>query len=250
VGIGFGSVAAGIRMEVKEVSISPGPPWLGIIKKDLRIASRSPSYFSVLIMPVIQIVILSISLSSLYSAAGGVSTEFLPFPLLLLFMTSLLMVLLLPPVLLNMESMAYSYVGSLPLRRRTLIFAKTILSTAVYSTSILVLVLITMLRAPGLVYALALLGGISTFSITASIIVETLLLSRTFGQAIPSGNIYLKFYAYILPLILSFIIATIPILVYFITLLLTASSVLSIISLTAASILEFLIASLLLIGKK
>jgi len=157
---------------------------------------------------------------------------------------------LLPPVLLNMESMAYSYVGSLPLRRRTLIFAKTILSTAVYSTSILVLVLITMLRAPGLVYALALLGGISTFSITASIIVETLLLSRTFGQAIPSGNIYLKFYAYILPLILSFIIATIPILVYFITLLLTASSVLSIISFTAASILEFLIASLLLIGKK
>ena len=249
VGIGFGSLAAGSRTEVKEVSINPGPPWLGIVKKDLRMASRSPSYFSVLVMPVLQIIILSFSLSSLYSDASWVYTEFLPFQLLLLFTTSLLMVLLLPPVLLNMESTAYSYVGSLPLRRRTLILAKTILSTAVYSTSILVLVLITMIRAPGLVSARALLGGISTFSVVASIMIEILLLSRTFGQAIPSGNIYLRFHAYILPLILGFIIAVIPIIVYFMTLLLAASSVLSIISLTAVSILEFLLASLLLVKK-
>jgi len=247
VGIGFGSVAAGSRMEVKEVSINPGPPCLGIIKKDLRIASRSPSYFSVLIMPVIQIVILSFSLSSLYPDASGGPTGLLPFALLPLFMTSLLMVLLLPPVLLNMESMAYSYVGSLPLRRRTLILAKTILSIIVYSISILVLLAVTMLRAPGLVYILALLGGISTFSVIASIITETLLLSRTFGQAIPSGNLYLKFYAYILPLILSFIVAAIPILVYFVTFLLTASPVLGIVGLTVVSIMEFLIALLLLV---
>jgi predicted permease len=249
VGIGFESPAAATRTEVKEVSINPGPPWLGIVKKDLRMASRSPSYFSVLVMPVLQTIILSFSLSSLYSDASRFSTGFLPFPLLLLFSTSLLMVLLLPPVLLNTESTAYSYVGSLPLRKRTLILAKTILSTTVYLTSILVLVLITMVRAPGLVSVLALLGGISTFSVVASIMVETLLLLRTFGQAIPSGNIYLRFHAYIIPLIFGFIVAAIPILVYFIMLLLSASSILSIISLTVVSILEFLMAILLLVRK-
>ncbi|NHW00026.1 MAG: hypothetical protein HA496_10380 [Thaumarchaeota archaeon] len=39
VGIGFESLAAATRTEVKEVSINPGPPWLGIVKKDLRMAS-------------------------------------------------------------------------------------------------------------------------------------------------------------------------------------------------------------------
>ncbi|MEM3747764.1 MAG: hypothetical protein QXN67_09965, partial [Thermoproteota archaeon] len=162
VGIGFGSIATGSRMEVKEVSINPGPPWLGVLKKDLRIASRSPSYFSMLAMPVIQIIIFSFT--SLYPDAGGASAEFLPPMFLLLFMISLLMVLILPPALLNTESIAYSYVGSLPLGKRMLILAKTILSSTVYLASLLVLLTITMLRAPGLVSVFALFGGVFTFS--------------------------------------------------------------------------------------
>ncbi len=248
--IGFGSITTVSRMRVRDVSINPGAPWLGIIKKDLRIASRSPSYFTVLIMPVIQTVIFGFFFSPLYSNASGVPTEFLPLTLLSLFLIPLLMVLMLPPALLNTESMTYSYVGSLPLRKKTLILAKTILSSASYLFSLLILLLITMLRTPSLTYAFAVFGSIYTFAIVASIIIETLLLSRVFGQAIPSGNLYLKFYAYILPVIFSFIVATIPILAYFVTLLLTASSVLSIISLTAASILEFITALLLLIKKK
>ncbi|MBO3797798.1 MAG: hypothetical protein QXI42_03120 [Thermoproteota archaeon] len=248
VGIGFGSVAAGSRVEVKEISINPGPPWLGVLKKDLRIASRSPSYFSILAMPVIQIIIFSFT--SFHPDAGGASAEFLPPMFLPLFMISLLMVLILPPALLNTESIAYSYVGSLPLGRRTLILAKTILSLTVYLASLLVLLVITMLRAPGFVSVFALFGGVFTFSVVASIIFEIVLLSRTFGQTIPSGNLYLKFYYYILPWILGYIVAMIPILVYYMALLLTASFVLGMVGLVATSILEFLIAVLLLLRKK
>ncbi|MGB9718686.1 MAG: hypothetical protein ACPL4E_09670 [Thermoproteota archaeon] len=248
VGIGFGSVAAGSRVEVREVSINPGPPWLGVLKKDLRIASRSPSYFSVLMMPVIQIVI--ISLTSLYPDMGSAPVESMPPILLPMFMFSLLMVLILPPLLLNTESMAYSYVGSLPLVRRTLILAKTILSSTVYLASLLVLLTITMLRAPGIVHVFTLFGGVFTFSVVASIIFETILLSRMFGRTIPSGNLYLKFYYYILPWILSYLIAMIPTLVYFIILFLTASFALGVAGLTATSILEFLVSVLLLVRKE
>ncbi len=251
VGIGFGSVAAGSRVEVKEVSINPGPPWLGVLKKDLRIASRSPSYFSILIMPVIQVIIFSFSFSSLYSDVSGAPAELLSSMLLplFMFMVSLLIILLLPPMLLNTESIAYSYVGSLPLRSRTLILAKTILTSIVYLLSLLVSLTITMLRAPGLIRIFALFGGVSTFSAAASIMFETLLISRILGQTVSSGNLYSKFHYYILPLILGFMVAMVPTLVYFMTLLLTASFVLGIICLTATSILEFLIAVLLLVRK-
>ncbi len=248
--IGFGSIAAVSRMRVRDVSINSGAPWLGIIKKDLRIASRSPSYFTVLIMPVIQTVIFSFSFSSLYSDASGAPAEFLPLTLLPLFSVPLLMVLMLPSALLNTESMAYSHVGSLPLGKMTLILAKTILSSTVYLVSLLVLLTITMLRAPGLVYMFALFGGVFTFSIVAAIMFEIVLLSRTFGQTVPSGNLYLKFYYYILPWILSYVVAIIPILVYFVALILTASFAIGMTGLTATSILEFLIAVLLLVRKE
>ncbi|MEM3523966.1 MAG: hypothetical protein QXS04_05240 [Thermoproteota archaeon] len=66
--------------------------------------------------------------------------------------------------------------------KRTLILAKTILSSTVYLASLLVLLTITMLRAPGLVSVFALFGGVFTFSVTAAIIFEIILLSRILGK--------------------------------------------------------------------
>jgi predicted permease len=249
VGLGFGSIAAGSRIEVKEVSISPTAPWRGVIKKDLRIASRSPSYFSVLLMPIIQIVIFSFSFSSIYSVEANTNFESMLFISLTMFMFSFFMVLLLPPMLLSIESMAYSYVGSLPLSKKTVITAKTILSLTMYLASVLVMLLIVALRAPVLVPAFATIGGISVFSIAASIIVEILFLSRLFGRSIPP-NIYSKLYVNILLLVIGLVIVSIPVIAYFATLFLTSSSILSTISLTASSILEFLVALLLLVRNR
>jgi len=253
VGLGFGSVAAGSRMEVKEVSISPASPWLGVIKKDLRIASRSPSFFSVLLMPIIQIVIFSFSFSSIYSVEADATFESVLFKSLPMFIFSFFMILLLSPMLLSIEAIAYSYVGSLPLRKKTVITAKTILSLIVYLASVLVMLLIVVLKAPIMVPAFATIGGIFAFSIVASIIFEMLFLTRLFdrlfGRSIPS-NIYSKLYVNILPLIIGLVVVSIPVLAFFTTLFLTSSSILSMISLTVFSILEFSVALLLLVRSK
>lgn len=239
VGIGLRGVAAFSKEEVRDTIINPRTPWLGIIKKDLRIALRSPSYFSILVMPVIQTVIFSFSLGFLYSNLGEASLGFIP-----LFAITFLMVLLLPPTLLGIESIAYAYVGSLPLRRRTLVLAKASLSSISYLVSLLALSLITLIKAPSFVCTLALFGGICALSVFASTTIETMLLSRMFGKNVPSGNLYLKFYLYILPLIISFAIAMVPIVGYSITLFLTNSNTLSTIILFVASTLEFVTATL------
>jgi hypothetical protein len=75
-----------------------------------------------------------------------------------------------------------------------------------------------------------------------------MLLSRMFGKNVPSGNLYLKFYLYILPLIISFAIAMVPIVGYSITLFLTNSNTLSTIILFVASASEFVMA-ILSLGK-
>jgi hypothetical protein len=75
-----------------------------------------------------------------------------------------------------------------------------------------------------------------------------MLLSRMFGKNVPSGNLYLKFYLYILPLIISFAIAMVPIVGYSITLFLTNSNTLSTIILFVASASEF-VTAILSLGK-
>jgi predicted permease len=167
-GIGTGGIIKISRGEVRDTFIKTNSPWLGIIKKDLRIALRSPSYFSILIMPVVQTVIFSLSLEFLYSSLSEASLGFIPF-----FIITLLMVLLLPPTLLAIESVAYSYVGSLPLRKRTLIFAKTFLSSASYLISLLALLFIILMKAPGFVFTIMLFGCIYMLSVVASITIET-----------------------------------------------------------------------------
>ncbi|MEM2087596.1 MAG: hypothetical protein QXF52_02840 [Thermoproteota archaeon] len=248
--IGIGGTATTVREEVRDTFIAPRSPWLGIIKKDFRIASRSPSYFTILVMPIVQTVILSFSMGHYYSNLNEITNELLPFSLLPLLLISSSMILLLPPMLLTTESIAYSYAGSLPLKKKTLILAKIILSSILYLISFLVYLLMMLINAPSFMYILILFGGVLIFSIVASLIFETLLLSRMFGKTIPSGNLYLKFYYYILPMIIGLVIMTVPIIVYSVTLFLTASSILSMISLCAASVSEFGIASLFLIRKK
>jgi len=108
---GGGAIARGKGI-VKDTQIKPQVPWLGIIRKDLRIASRVPSFASLFLLPAMQTIILSISFSSLsnltlivtLSALIGIS----------------MITLLLPPTLLSMEGLASSFTRSLPMKKRTL----------------------------------------------------------------------------------------------------------------------------------
>lgn len=56
---------ATVQDQILEVSIQPTRSWLGIIRKDLRITSRSPAYASLFLLPVIQTVVLVLSFLSI-----------------------------------------------------------------------------------------------------------------------------------------------------------------------------------------
>jgi len=253
IGIGLGSTATGSRIVAGKVFIKLEEPWLGIIKKDLRIASRSPSYFSMLIMPIIQTIVFTLSFSSVFPINLNQITipiESIPFNLLIFPAISMLMILILPPMLLSIENVAYSYTGSLPIKRKTMIIAKIILTSIIYFISLLTMLLLFAVIAPSLLPVFIVLNGILTFSAIASIIIETVFVSKTLVQKLSSGIVYFKTIYYILIVILFLLIMMMPLITYTIIMLFTQSGFLSIAGLTIVSIAEFLVALLFLIKVK
>ncbi|MBO3800025.1 MAG: hypothetical protein FGF52_03075 [Candidatus Brockarchaeota archaeon] len=250
VGIGLGSTAAGARVIAGKVFIKIEEPWLGIVKKDLRIASRSPSYFSMLIMPILQTIILTFSLSSVLRSTNlnqsTIPIEYIPFSLLIFPAISLLMILILPPMLLSIENVAYSYTGSLPLKRKTVIIAKILLTSIIYFISSLTMILLIAVMRSHLLTVFIVLNGILTLSAIASIIIETIFVSKILIQRLSSGNIYFKMIYYVLVAILFFLITMMPLIVYGMIVLFTQSGLLGMASLIIVSTIEFSIALLLL----
>lgn len=246
--IGAGGVSTSFRKEVKDTFITPRSPWLGILKKDLMIASRSPSYFGILAMPAIQAVIFGFSTRTIYASKVPVGFSLFMFLPLLVMMS--MMVSFLPPTLLAIEGTAYSYVGSLPLKKKSLLFAKTVLSFSSYLISLLILLVIMLFIAPNIVSIFLFLGGIYVFPILASIILEMMVIIRLSGGTLPSGNLYSKLSSYILPIVISIVISVIPTISYFLAMILKFSEIMCIISFLATALLEFATALIFLLRTK
>jgi len=201
--IGGGGATKGVREAVKDTIIRPQIPWIGVIRKDLRVASRAPSFASLFLLPVVQTAVLAATFSSfgeigLNAALGiliGIS----------------MITLLLPPTLLSIEGLASAYTRHLPLQKRTLITAKTLLTTVTYVFSLIVLSIVSL--AIGKKFSTILVFGmIHGFSVAAAIMLELTILMRKFWkEGFSVGNIYSRISSYILILIPGYIVAGIPI---------------------------------------
>jgi hypothetical protein len=205
--IGAGGIVTSAREKVKDTIIRPQTPWLGIIRKDLRVASRSPSFASLFFLPAIQTAILAMSLTSFgtgIESALGILTG-----------TSLL-TLLLPPTLFSIEGLASSYTRSLPLTKRTLIRSKAFLTTITYLISLVVLLTVTLyLRNPALY--IGIFGAAQALSIAAASMVELRILTNKFwkkGEAL--GNLYARLSTYILVIIPGLVTVSLPIVLGFV----------------------------------
>lgn len=150
---------AAMHAQIMEVSIQPSRSWLGIIRKNLRIASRSPAYASLFLLPAIQTVVLMLSFLSL----GDIS---LNITIGILFGISFVS-LMLPPTLLAIEGLASSYTRSLPLRRRTMIVAKAAVATLTYTLSLLILLIAAVFLRRNFSLILT-FGAMHIFSIAAA----------------------------------------------------------------------------------
>lgn len=212
------------------------------------IASRSLSCFSILVMPVIQAVIFGFSTRTIYASEASVGFSFFMFlPLLII---TAMIISFLPPTLLAIEGTAYSYVGSLPLKKKELYFAKIILSLSPYLVSLLVLSVILLLTTLNLVSTFIILRGIYIFPVLSSIIFEILVIIKMLDRTLPSGNLYSRISSSLLPMVISILISVITAITYFIVMILTLSETLGVISLATVSVIEFIVALMFLLRIK
>ncbi|MCJ7422880.1 hypothetical protein MUP01_01235 [Candidatus Bathyarchaeota archaeon] len=226
-GLGNEAVSSGAKKEAKDTLIHPCRPSLGIIRKDLRIASRSPSYASLFLLPALQTAILAITFSSFgemgFSTTLGVLTG-------ISFVT-----LMLPPTMFSIESLASVYTRSLPLRKGTLIFAKTALSVITYLISLVTLTVVASYLGKNFTYILS-FGLVYTFSVAAAFLLELVILANRFwSEGFAMGNVYAKLSSFILILLPAYLVAWTPIIVAFVSYFLVADWVLAVFSVVSLS---------------
>jgi hypothetical protein len=234
---GISSIA---KETVRDTLIKPQVPWLGIMRKDLRIASRLPSYASLFLLPAIQTTALAISFSSSSDLGFGVALGFL---------TGVsVMTLLLPPTIFSIEGLASTYTRSLPLTKKTLILAKTALTLLTYAISLFILFLTA--ASLGRDFTLVLTYGlIHAFSIAAASMLELAILTNKFwreGSAL--GNIYTRPIAFISILAPALAITALPVVITFIAYL--SSKVAALPVFLATAIIEFAVMASVIFGKK
>ena len=205
--MGVGPMPKGPRETVKDTFIKPAAPWLGIIRKDLRVASRAPSYATLFFLPIIQTVGLALSFSSL--------TQLSLINALAILTGMALLTLLLPPTLASIEGLASAYMRHLPLGRTTLITAKTVLSTFTYVLSLVALTIVALFMRKDFSLILT-YGLVFGFSVAAAVMLELTILTRMFWkEGFAVGNIYSRISTYIMIVIPGYALASVPIITAF-----------------------------------
>lgn len=207
--LGTGGIST-IREKVKDTLIHPRRTWLGIIVKDLRMASRSPALASLFLLPALQTVALALSF---YSFGGiTVTTAWV----ILLTVAGIMM--LVPPVQFSIESFAATYTRTLPLTKKILILAKTFTAVVMYLASMFVLVAAALYMQRDFSNILT-YGTGQTLPIAAACMLELNILAKKYwkeGAAI--GNIYARLSTYILVIVPGLVLAGVPLIAAFVTL--------------------------------
>jgi len=205
--IGAGGIITSVREIVKDTVISPQIPWLGIIRKDLRVASRSPSYASLFLLPPLETILLGILLGGSFSTASATGFS----AVLGILVGISLVTLILPPTLLSLEGLASSYTRSLPLRKRTVISSKAVLSALMYASSLLILVLIALYLRKSANTILT-FGLIQLLSVIAASVLELVISARKFWrEGFAVGNMYARLSTFVVILIPGLILAYVPV---------------------------------------
>jgi hypothetical protein len=234
--ISMGVVSHGPREVVKDTSISLQRPWLGIIRKDLRVASRAPSYASLFLLPPLETALISLSFAS-SGEIGSVAAT------LGILVGVSLITLVLPPMLISLEGLASSYVRSLPLTKRTVISGKAILSAIMYASSMLILILIGLYLGRDAATIIT-FGAIQMLAVIAASLLELILSIRKFWkEGFAMGNLYARLSTYIAIVIPGLVLALAPVAVAVATYVLATN--LTILIYLAAAMAEFVVMALI-----
>jgi predicted permease len=120
-------------------------------------------------------------------------------------------VLLLPPNLISLEGLAVSYTRSLPIRKKTMILSKMLLTSIMYITSLAVL-LVTALYFRRDAASVLIFGITNLFSVIAAATLELILLTnKLWKESSAIGNMYAKLLSYIVMVVLGLVVVSVPI---------------------------------------
>ncbi|HHY95428.1 MAG TPA: hypothetical protein GX513_10540 [Firmicutes bacterium] len=185
--------------------IRPVAPWLGVLVKDMRLVFRSPSEMSMFLMPAAAIVPMAISVAgkggSAPLVAMGIMAGIAFFSLFAM------------PALLGVEVEASSYARSLPVRTRWILGAKSAVTTAMYVTSMFIMVVIAILvrRARPEVFLAFGLSG--TFPALAGALVAAMLLRGSGARTTRRVSAYASPLALLQMALVSSVVVILPVVV-------------------------------------
>ncbi len=183
--VGLVPPVAELPATVAEVRLNPQPPVLAVLTKDLRIASRTPGYAFLILLPILDAVAIGLLT---YLSPPGTSTS-LSIALAAV-TTAAILATFFGPAFFAIEVFAYSYGRTLPVADPTLVAGKAAMVSAMYliaSTLVLGLSLARIFE-PGLfaAFIVAELPGVSA----AAFLELGLLYRRARTRGLPITNLY------------------------------------------------------------
>jgi hypothetical protein len=103
------------------------------------------------------------------------------------------------------------------MKKRTLVSAKSLMSTVTYVVSLIVLSVVALLEGRDFSFVLT-FGAIHTFSIAAAVMLElTILANKFWKEGFAVGNIYSRLSTYVLIFIPGFAVVMVPMIVAIVT---------------------------------
>ena len=176
---------AELPASVSVVELRPQRPVLAVLTKDLRIASRTPGYAFLILLPVLDAIAIGLltylsppGSSTAFSIALGAVT------------TAAILATFFGPAFFAIEVFAYSYGRTLPLKDRTLVSGKVVLVTALYLVASATVLGISLARIfePGLftVFIAAELPAVGA----AAFLELGILFRRARSHGLPITNLY------------------------------------------------------------
>ena len=206
-----GSVPTGVAApgSVARLSLRPTGPVLAVLTKDLRIASRTPGYAFLILLPILDA--LAIGLLTYVrgpgsSAAFGIA--------LAAVVTAALLATFFGPAFFAIEVFAYSYGRTLPVSDRSLLAGKVVLVAAIYLVAGGTVLGITLARVfDPLVFTAFILAELPAV-VAAAILELGILFRRSHARGLPITNLYAgAWYAFFVS-IPGVLVAALPLVAY------------------------------------
>lgn len=189
--------------------VRPQRPWLAVLTKDLRIASRTPGYAFLILLPLLDA--LALGLVGVLAPAGGSTADALAFGAV---SSAALLATFFGPAFFALEVLAHAYARTLPLPQRSIVVGKLALVVAIYLVASALVLGVTLARIDApftfVAFVLAALPGVA-----AAALLELGLLyrwSERRGQ--PVTNLYAGAFNIVLISVPGILVAATPLLLY------------------------------------